>query len=88
MIIQFLQNMRILDALCETQFDAILFYFIKGFIDRLHVNLDILVILILYFFSFFLMRRESVIRSVVPQICVHQGKISAAAGFEPGTLGL
>ena len=28
MIIHFLQNMRIIDALCETPSDAILFYFI------------------------------------------------------------
>ena len=38
----------------------------KGFIDRLHVNFDILVILFPYFFWYvFFMRRELVIRSAV-----------------------
>ena len=39
--------------------------FSLGFIDRLHVNFDILDILFLLFFRIFFMRRESVIRSVV-----------------------
>ena len=37
-----------------------------GFIDRLHVNFDILVIFISFLFcTFFFMRCESVMRSVV-----------------------
>ena len=38
---------------------------IKGFIDRLHVNIDILVIFLSLFFCTFFMRCESVMRSVV-----------------------
>ena len=43
----------------------------KGFIDRLHVNFDILVIFISLFFCTFFMRGESVMRSVfiiIPRI--------------------
>ena len=71
---------------------------INGFIDRLHVNFDILVILFIIFFcTFFYAARigytfgchyPTILNSLGHCIYVHQGKISAAAGFEPGTPGL
>ena len=71
----------------------------KGFIDRLHVNLDILVILFLYIFfcTFFYAAQigytigchyPTILNSLGHCICVQHKKISAAAGFEPGTPGL
>ena len=44
---------------------SVLQHIIKGFIDRLHFNIDILVIFISLFFVRFFMRRKSVMRSVV-----------------------
>ena len=72
---------------------------IKGFIDRLHVNFDISVISFLYFYLYvfyyaarigytFGCHYPKILNSLGHCIFVHQGKISAAAGFEPGTLGL
>ena len=65
----------------------------KGFIDRLHVNFDILVIFYLFLFLnvFYAARIGYTFGCHYPMnlnICVHQGKISVAAGFEPGTPGL
>ena len=69
--------------------------FLKGFIDRLHVTFDILVIL--YFLYVFYWRISYTygwhyyttnLNSLGHCIYVHQGKISAAAGLEPGTPGL
>ena len=75
------------------------FCFSKGFIDRLHVNFDILVILdyFIFFYVFFYAARIGYtfgchhpmnLNSLGHCICVHQGKLSAAAGFEPATPGL
>ena len=62
---------------------------IIGFIDPLHVNFDILVILFLYLFCtvFYAARigytfgchYPTILNSLGHCICVHQGKISAAA---------
>ena len=82
------------EVVIPEQFDI---YFI-GFIDRLHVNFDILVILFFYFCcTFFYAERigytfgcryPTNLNSLGHCICVHQGKISATVGLEPGTPGL
>ena len=74
-------------------------FFCKGFIDRLHINFDIFAYFYLFIFlcSFFHAAQIGYtfdchypmnLNSSGHCICVHQGKISAAAGFEPGTSGL
>ena len=72
-------------------------HFFKVSIDRLHVNFYILIIFIsLYFCMFFLCGANQLyVRLALSHefkqfgslhISVHQGKISAAAGFEPGVV--
>ena len=71
-------------------------YHDKGLIDRLHVNIDISFIFISLFFLYVIYAVRigyafgchyypMILNNLGHCICVHQGKISAAAGLEPGT---
>ena len=88
-VVEFVFRRRQILQQCSTKF-------LKHFIDRLHVNFDISVIFIsLFFFVRFLYAARigytfgchdpMYLNSLGHCICEHQGKISAAAGFEPGT---